>query len=130
MVRRLASGAEVQLGLELEQALQEGERCFSCGTCIHCDNCVVYCPDLAVRRDGDGYVVLTDYCKGCASACASADGVDGTHRRDPMNTATTRHPASAHAAHGNHAVAWAARLARPKVVPVYPITPQTRCSRS
>jgi pyruvate/2-oxoacid:ferredoxin oxidoreductase alpha subunit len=26
---------------------------------------------------------------------------------------------------GNHAFAWAARLARPKVVPVYPITPQT-----
>ncbi len=26
---------------------------------------------------------------------------------------------------GNHAVAWAARLARPQVVPVFPITPQT-----
>ena len=26
---------------------------------------------------------------------------------------------------GNHALAWGARLARPKVVPVYPITPQT-----
>ena len=26
---------------------------------------------------------------------------------------------------GNHAAAWAARLARPKVVPLYPITPQT-----
>jgi len=26
---------------------------------------------------------------------------------------------------GNHAVAWAARLSRPQVVPVYPITPQT-----
>jgi len=26
---------------------------------------------------------------------------------------------------GNHAVSWAARLARPKVIPVYPITPQT-----
>jgi pyruvate/2-oxoacid:ferredoxin oxidoreductase alpha subunit len=26
---------------------------------------------------------------------------------------------------GNHALAWAARLARPQVVPVYPITPQT-----
>ena len=26
---------------------------------------------------------------------------------------------------GNHAVAWAARLARPSVAPVYPITPQT-----
>lgn len=26
---------------------------------------------------------------------------------------------------GNHAVAWGARLARPEVIPVYPITPQT-----
>jgi len=26
---------------------------------------------------------------------------------------------------GNHAVAWGARLARPQVCPVYPITPQT-----
>jgi pyruvate/2-oxoacid:ferredoxin oxidoreductase alpha subunit len=40
-------------------------------------------------------------------------------------------PMSAHLAprrvllSGNHAVAWGARLARPKVVPVYPITPQT-----
>ena len=56
---------EVQLGLEIEQALAEAERCFSCGSCIHCDNCVVYCPDLAVQRAGDGYAVLTDYCKGC-----------------------------------------------------------------
>ena len=30
-----------------------------------CDNCVHYCPDLAVKREADGYVVLTDYCKGC-----------------------------------------------------------------
>jgi len=62
---RLASTAEVQQGFDPERALAEAERCFSCGTCIQCDNCVVYCPDLAVRRDGDGYVVLTDYCKGC-----------------------------------------------------------------
>jgi len=63
--KRLQSGTEVQLGLELEQALAESERCFSCGTCIHCDNCVVYCPDMAVKRVGDGYIVLGDYCKGC-----------------------------------------------------------------
>ena len=63
--QRVRSEAEVQLGLELERALAEAERCFSCGTCVHCDNCVVYCPDMAVKRDGDGYVVLTDYCKGC-----------------------------------------------------------------
>jgi Pyruvate/2-oxoacid:ferredoxin oxidoreductase delta subunit len=63
--RRLDTGAEVQIGFDLEQALAETERCFSCGTCILCDNCVHYCPDLAVKRESDGYVVLTDYCKGC-----------------------------------------------------------------
>jgi Pyruvate/2-oxoacid:ferredoxin oxidoreductase delta subunit len=26
---------------------------------------VHYCPDLAVQREAGGYVVLTDYCKGC-----------------------------------------------------------------
>jgi NADPH-dependent glutamate synthase beta subunit-like oxidoreductase/Pyruvate/2-oxoacid:ferredoxin oxidoreductase delta subunit len=62
---RVKGDAEVQLGLELERALAESERCFSCGTCVHCDNCVVYCPDMAVKREGDGYLVLTDYCKGC-----------------------------------------------------------------
>ena len=63
--QRVRSDAEVQLGLELERALAESARCFSCGTCVHCDNCVVYCPDMAVKREGDGYLVLTDYCKGC-----------------------------------------------------------------
>jgi NADPH-dependent glutamate synthase beta subunit-like oxidoreductase len=62
---RLAGHAEVQLGLDLDAALRESERCFSCGTCVLCDNCVNVCPDLAVRRDGAGYVVLGDYCKGC-----------------------------------------------------------------
>ena len=65
VAQRLAHGGEVQLGLAIEQALAEAARCFSCGTCTHCDNCVTYCPDLAVQRAGDGYSVLTDYCKGC-----------------------------------------------------------------
>lgn len=66
VAERLASGAEVQLGIELEAALAETERCFSCGRCIACDNCLHYCPDLAIRRaDAGGYIVLTDYCKGC-----------------------------------------------------------------
>jgi NADPH-dependent glutamate synthase beta subunit-like oxidoreductase/ferredoxin len=63
--QRLAGDAEVQIGFDLERALGETERCFSCGTCIQCDNCVHYCPDLAVKREAGGYVVLTDYCKGC-----------------------------------------------------------------
>ena len=69
--QRVASGAEVQLPLELEQALIESARCFSCGNCTQCDNCFHYCPDLAIRRvDGGGYVVLTDYCKGCGICVA------------------------------------------------------------
>ncbi|HXE49502.1 MAG TPA: NAD(P)-binding protein [Ramlibacter sp.] len=64
--QRLASGVEVQLGLELEQALAEAGRCFSCGTCTECDNCFYYCPDLAIQRvEQGGYRVLGDYCKGC-----------------------------------------------------------------
>ncbi len=62
---RLSSVVEVQLGLDIEQALTESERCFSCGTCIFCDNCVVYCPDMAVKRVDSGYIVLSNYCKGC-----------------------------------------------------------------
>ena len=66
LAERLVSGLEVQFGLELEQALAEAGRCFSCGTCTNCDNCFHYCPDLAIRRvEGGGYEVLTDYCKGC-----------------------------------------------------------------
>ena len=65
VAQRLEGMDEVQLGLDLEHTLQESERCFSCGTCIQCDNCVVYCPDMAVKAVGTGYTVLTDYCKGC-----------------------------------------------------------------
>jgi NADPH-dependent glutamate synthase beta subunit-like oxidoreductase/Pyruvate/2-oxoacid:ferredoxin oxidoreductase delta subunit len=58
--------AEVQLALDASAAAAEAARCFSCGTCIDCDNCVVVCPDLAVRRAAaGGYEVLGDYCKGC-----------------------------------------------------------------
>jgi NADPH-dependent glutamate synthase beta subunit-like oxidoreductase len=59
-------GAEVQLGLDADAARAEAERCFSCGRCVVCDNCITVCPDLAVRRNGGaGYEVLADYCKGC-----------------------------------------------------------------
>ena len=69
---RLRSDAEVQVGFDLDQALAETERCFSCGTCVYCDNCFHYCPDLAIRRlpDKGGYEVLTDFCKGCGVCVA------------------------------------------------------------
>jgi NADPH-dependent glutamate synthase beta subunit-like oxidoreductase len=62
---RIRGNAEVQLGLETEQALAEAARCFSCGNCISCDNCYYYCPDMAIRRVEGGYAVAEDYCKGC-----------------------------------------------------------------
>ncbi|MCC7327442.1 MAG: NAD(P)-binding protein [Burkholderiales bacterium] len=50
----------------------EAKRCMSCGMCFECDNCVVYCPQLAVVRVPKkeatmGRYVYTDYdrCIGC-----------------------------------------------------------------
>jgi pyruvate/2-oxoacid:ferredoxin oxidoreductase alpha subunit len=44
---------------------------------------------------------------------------------DDAGGKTMSHDSKAMLLSGNHAAAWAARLARPQVVPVYPITPQT-----
>ena len=47
------------------EAVAEARRCFTCGLCTSCSNCVVFCPDGAVRRGGGGYTIDLDYCKGC-----------------------------------------------------------------
>jgi Pyruvate/2-oxoacid:ferredoxin oxidoreductase delta subunit len=54
------------------EAVAEAKRCMSCGQCFECDNCVVYCPQLAVakvpKKDATtGRYVYTDYdrCIGC-----------------------------------------------------------------
>ena len=43
----------------------EAARCYSCGTCTLCDQCLVYCPEGIVRREAGGYVADLEYCKGC-----------------------------------------------------------------
>jgi NADPH-dependent glutamate synthase beta subunit-like oxidoreductase len=60
------------IGLNDEQAVEEAERCMSCGMCFECDNCVIYCPQDAVFRvkkdeHTTGRYVDTDYtkCIGC-----------------------------------------------------------------
>ena len=58
--------------LDDKQAVAEAKRCMSCGQCFECDNCVVYCPQTAVKRvpkkeASTGCYVYTDYdrCIGC-----------------------------------------------------------------
>ncbi|MCP4998327.1 MAG: 4Fe-4S dicluster domain-containing protein [Hyphomicrobiales bacterium] len=62
---RLKNFLEVQQCLGTDQAMNEANRCFSCGTCIYCDNCYLYCPDMAITKLDEGYEIDMDYCKGC-----------------------------------------------------------------
>ncbi len=55
---------------DLDAALAEAQRCFSCGVCNLCDRCVTYCPEGITVREGDGLHVEMDYCKGCG-VCAA-----------------------------------------------------------
>ncbi|HUW98543.1 MAG TPA: FAD-dependent oxidoreductase [Acidiferrobacter sp.] len=63
--------AEIAGGLAAEQVITEAGRCFSCGSCMVCDNCWTLCPDQAVLKtrerpaSGPPYIVDYDYCKGC-----------------------------------------------------------------
>jgi glutamate synthase (NADPH/NADH) small chain len=69
------------IGLSEEEAIKEAERCMSCGMCIECDNCVIYCPQDAVFRVSKdqrttGRYVDTDYtrcigCHICSDVCPS-----------------------------------------------------------
>ena len=71
--RRSAGFSEIRLGLAVEQALAQSERCFSCGSCTECDNCFYFCPDMAIVKDPSSplhYRVLDQYCKGCCSCLA------------------------------------------------------------
>ncbi|MGB7932219.1 MAG: FAD-dependent oxidoreductase, partial [Gammaproteobacteria bacterium] len=66
-------------GLPEETARAEAGRCMSCGMCFECDNCVIYCPQDAVKRTPKeqatmGRYVYTDYdrcigCHICAEVC-------------------------------------------------------------
>ena len=59
---------EVIQAFSEEQAQEEANRCFSCGTCNACDNCYLVCPEpciVRLDRSNGLYKILVDYCKGC-----------------------------------------------------------------
>ena len=67
------------VGLTDAEAVAEAKRCMSCGMCFECDNCVVFCPQEAVKKTPKaqstmGRYVYTDYtrcigCHICADVC-------------------------------------------------------------
>ena len=67
VAQRTGRFSEITQGLPPASALYEARRCFNCGVCNLCDNCFLYCPDLAIssRPDRQGYQINYDYCKGC-----------------------------------------------------------------
>ncbi len=57
---------EVNLGLDLAEAVAEAKRCFNCAVCNDCEVCLVFCPDNAIiRKPEGGFEVDLEYCKGC-----------------------------------------------------------------
>jgi len=72
---RRAGFREVRQGLSddpaRETASEEAQRCFSCGACTGCGDCVVYCPEGILTHVGSTDCdVDEDYCKGCGLCAA------------------------------------------------------------
>lgn len=75
----LGNFEERLVALDEEKAVAEAKRCMSCGMCFECDNCVVFCPQEAVKKTPKaeatmGRYVYTDYsrcigCHICADVC-------------------------------------------------------------
>jgi NADPH-dependent glutamate synthase beta subunit-like oxidoreductase/Pyruvate/2-oxoacid:ferredoxin oxidoreductase delta subunit len=63
---------ESNLGLSRDEALAESKRCFNCGVCNDCELCMVYCPDVAIKKhsSGHGFSLSYKYCKGCGLCVA------------------------------------------------------------
>ena len=73
---RLTGFAEAVAGYEPEPAAAEAARCMSCGMCVECDNCFVFCPDMAVQKEaarvGTDGVATGETAAGDAAAVPSA----------------------------------------------------------
>jgi len=63
--KRMQSVAQIEQTLTSTQVLEETGRCFNCGICNDCDNCRLFCPEIAVTLTGTRRQVNLDYCKGC-----------------------------------------------------------------
>ncbi len=69
---RVSGFQEVVGGLAEHEAAAEAGRCFYCGTCIGCDLCATFCPEVSMGQTNGktAYECDPDHCKGCG-ACAA-----------------------------------------------------------
>jgi NADPH-dependent glutamate synthase beta subunit-like oxidoreductase len=64
---------EIEQGLSEQEALEEAKRCMSCGMCMDCESCWMYCTNNCFVRlpKGEHYKVKLEVCNGCKK-CAEA----------------------------------------------------------
>ncbi len=64
---------EIESGLSPEEAIEEAKRCMSCGMCMDCETCWMYCTNSCFVRlpKGEHYKVKLEVCNGCKK-CADA----------------------------------------------------------
>lgn len=63
--KRMNSFDEIEATFTINQVMEETRRCFNCGICNACDNCRIFCPEIAVILQGSERKINLDYCKGC-----------------------------------------------------------------
>jgi NADPH-dependent glutamate synthase beta subunit-like oxidoreductase len=58
---------EIEQGLTEQQALDEAKRCMSCGMCMDCETCWMYCTNNAFVKlpKGEHYKIKLEVCNGC-----------------------------------------------------------------
>jgi Pyruvate/2-oxoacid:ferredoxin oxidoreductase delta subunit len=58
---------EIEQGLTDQQAQDEAKRCMSCGLCMDCESCWMYCTNSCFVKlpKGEHYKVKLDVCNGC-----------------------------------------------------------------
>jgi indolepyruvate ferredoxin oxidoreductase alpha subunit len=56
---------EVNLLPSEEAILAEAKRCLHCGACYQCDTCMIQCPEGAISKTEEGYVINYEKCTGC-----------------------------------------------------------------
>ena len=64
---------EIQVGLAEAEVLDEVKRCMSCGLCMDCETCWMYCTNNCFVKlpKGEHYKVKLELCNGCKK-CADA----------------------------------------------------------